>query len=202
MHYRTLLSFLFAGTILGHKQHWGGINCKGSSFCGNPLWGGIGDEHREGYRDMIDQLRTMMITSYRIPACRTPPGEAIVCRANYQGAVCATLQHTKGGKLFPAVEIHEKQQTNIGPGLNGSEVIFLLEQLRHYGCRVCGSVPVGYPHNNDPDKYGVLTVNYIHYGLSPYPDGVQYDCEDVGGHENYYSNPFKKHGQFVDHSGY
>ena len=60
---------------------------------------------------------------------------------------------------------------------------------------------MGYPHNNDPEPYGVLTVNYNHYGTSPYPNGVQYDCAETPD-DNYYGNPFKKNNPNTDHDGY
>lgn len=197
-----LLSFLLGAIILilSPAAAWEGINCHGSGYCGKKHWGGLGDEHRDGARSMIQQLRSEMYRAYRVPACRVPPGEVIVCRANFQGAICAFHQNARGGKEYPVIDIGTYPQSNVAPGLNGTEVVDLLAELDHFGCKVCGSVPVGYPHNNDPFLYGVLTVNYVHYFTHPFPEGVQYDCEETP-RVNYYSEPFK-HSEYSDHQGY
>ncbi|MCJ1227676.1 hypothetical protein MMC12_004332 [Toensbergia leucococca] len=65
-------------------------------------------------------------------------GEHIAC----QGYICAFYQNTD--VALSGVGFHE-----------------LVTFLYAHGCKMCGSVPVEYPFNNDPDVAGILTVNYV-----------------------------------------
>ena len=71
-------------------------------------------------------------------------------------------------------------QGNVAPlGTTGDVIRRKLIQLKHHGCRVCGSVPLS--DNNDPDMAGILTVNWVSdsnvcWGLYP---STQYYTEQT-----------------------
>ena len=44
-------------------------------------------------------------------------------------------------------------------GVTGQQIIMRLSELIEHGCRKCGSVPLS--GDNDPDKMGTLTGNYV-----------------------------------------
>lgn len=44
--------------------------------------------------------------------------------------------------------------------VNGARIKDLLAQLAKNGCKICGSVPINYPYDNNADN-GILTVNYV-----------------------------------------
>ena len=45
--------------------------------------------------------------------------------------------------------------------LSGYQVHLLLKSLWAHGCTKCGSIPIGWPENNDPRVDGQLTINYV-----------------------------------------
>ncbi|ORX77841.1 killer toxin, partial [Basidiobolus meristosporus CBS 931.73] len=47
-----------------------------------------------------------------------------------------------------------------GSSITTSKAWSLLHELQNHGCNECGSVPLGYPEDNDV-KHGELTVNYV-----------------------------------------
>ena len=44
-------------------------------------------------------------------------------------------------------------------GLDGAEVQLKMQQMIEHHCLGCGSVPIS--DDNDPEKMGILTVNYV-----------------------------------------
>jgi hypothetical protein len=67
-------------------------------------------------------------------------GEHIACVSMPGGGICAFLQGTSHG-----LSTHAIQE--------------LANELLRHGCKVCGSVPIGFPKSNDPSS-GILTFNY------------------------------------------
>ena len=57
------------------------------------------------------------------------------------------------------------------PGIEGRRIKYLLDALAGHGCKGCGSVPVAWP-SNDPDREGILTVNYVGNTDNPCPTGL------------------------------
>ncbi|KAL9135413.1 MAG: hypothetical protein Q9175_003402 [Cornicularia normoerica] len=126
-----------------------GINCRGSFLCPTFI---------EAFPP--DYIGTFIrIVNGSAPYC--PPGfwcgplndtdiylpnDHIVCLPlgqSFLGGICAFTQ----GSNVPAT------------GLNGALIKQRLQELSDHGCLVCGSVPLS--GDNDPDRQGMLTVNYI-----------------------------------------
>ena len=125
-----------------------GINCRGSLLCPDHIG------------TSPDYMRTLIeITNGNAVDCPSdfscgPLNDAdiylsqdhIVCLptgVSVLGGICAFAQ----GSNVPAT------------GVTGALVKSKLGELRNHGCRVCGSVPLG--GDNDPQRQGILTVNYI-----------------------------------------
>lgn len=132
--------------VLGHVL---GINCRGSSLCPSYL---------EAFPpDYIGLL--IKITNGSAAYCPSDfscgplndteiylPNDHIVCLPlgqSFLGGICAFTQ----GSKVPAT------------GVNGALLKRKLQELQQHGCLVCGSVPLS--GDNDPDREGILTVNYI-----------------------------------------
>ncbi|ORY01486.1 killer toxin, partial [Basidiobolus meristosporus CBS 931.73] len=49
---------------------------------------------------------------------------------------------------------------NTGRSITASQACSLLHKLQNHGCNVCGSVPLGFPGDNNV-AHGQLTVNYV-----------------------------------------
>ncbi|MCJ1298239.1 hypothetical protein MMC08_001028 [Hypocenomyce scalaris] len=173
MRLSILAQFFVGASIFDHVVAWEGINCKGSSICGRHAFGHMGDEGKEGHHSILESLHTMIDEDFKDKSCRVPNGEVIACRHELAGSFCAFTQHTPGGKWH---NWHINSGHYLSPGLNGTQFMSLLDSLMDHGCKVCGSVPIGYPENKDPDKYGVMTVNYVHYPTAVW-NGVLYACE-------------------------
>jgi len=139
-----------------------GINCRGSSNC--PLF------HTEmPSMKVIDQIAAQistvddnrLYTSGQHVACvdgevRVPIGLKIVTS---WGSVCAFLQ-------------------SAGDGMRGRNIKNLLPHLQQHGCKACGSVPTGFPGDNDVG-HGQLTLNYVDRitnGDAPCRNGVSGKC--------------------------
>ena len=92
----------------------------------------------------VGQISDLMVDIEGIdPNRHYKDDEHIVCVQSKAGTgICAFLQHTGG--------------------LQGKDVRPLLGMLRDHGCDRCGSIPLGLPQgDNDDNKYGILTVNYV-----------------------------------------
>ena len=125
-----------------------GINCRGSVLCPDNI--GVSP----------DYIRTLIaIANGNAVDCPSDfscgplndadiyfPKEHILCIPTGEsllGGICAFAQ----GSNVPAT------------GVTGALVKRKLGELGEHGCRVCGSVPLG--GYNDPQRQGILTVNYI-----------------------------------------
>lgn len=130
-----------------------GINCRGSILC---------PTHLEAFPpDYIGTFIT--ITNGKARHCPRNydcgplndtdfylPNDLIVCipqGKSFLGGICAFTQ----GNNVPAT------------GVTGDLIKRRLQDLVDHGCHVCGSVPLS--GDNDPDREGILTVNYVS-GLS------------------------------------
>ena len=92
-------------------------------------------------KPIIPTLKPLI--SLYIPPFREYVSEQyIACVENWHGNYCAFFQYAERP-------------------ITGSEVLKLLDLLYAHGCGMCGSVPVGYPYNNDPRVDGILIVNYV-----------------------------------------
>ncbi|ORX79203.1 killer toxin [Basidiobolus meristosporus CBS 931.73] len=69
------------------------------------------------------------------------PGVRIATNCHILGGIAAFTQKT-------------------GSSISASKACSLLHELQNHGCNVCGSVPLGYPGDNDVN-HGELTVNYV-----------------------------------------
>lgn len=121
-----------------------GINCRGSAFCSYfPFGPRVSGNEAKVLSDWIQGIEA---EGYKPPAEGVSAnriyktGEQIVCYQRSQ--ICAFLQNT-GDK-----------------GASGADVKRLAPLIGDHGCKVCGSVPTGYPGSNDV-KDGELTFNYV-----------------------------------------
>lgn len=79
---------------------------------------------------------------------------AKVCN-ELQGFTFGPYEHIAcgGGNLVAFTQMTDRR-------IWGSVACGLLRQLRDYGCKQCGSIPLGFPQDNDVYN-GELTVNYV-----------------------------------------
>ncbi len=123
-----------------------GINCKGSFGCLSE-YGTI--------NEMVSSLKGNNPNATHM----YQNGEKIFCQHSVgerppASVAAASLRRSSGDAIciFP-------QGTQ--EGLLGSSVISLVQALWDHGCRICGSVPIKYPDDNEEGNYGILTINYV-----------------------------------------
>ena len=126
-----------------------GINCRGSILCPD----NIGASSPDYIRTLIEIANGTAVDCPSDFSCGPLndadiyfPKDHILCLPTGKsllGGICVFAQ----GRNVPAT------------GVTGALVKRKLGQLRDHGCRVCGSVPLG--GDNDPQRHGILTVNYI-----------------------------------------
>ena len=123
-----------------------GINCRGSIVCSDT------QSRLRPENNLIGSFYSAIHTgnSYFIrggpisPKYIYHPGEHIACEVSIfgSGGICVFVQGN-----IPA------------EGVNGQLIVTRLRELVEHGCNECGSVPLS--GDNDPDKMGLLTVNYV-----------------------------------------
>lgn len=111
-----------------------GINCKGSALCSATTDGGVAQQLKE-YIDRIDTSRYYN---------------------NGQQIACDKVQAIEGSVTICAF----LQNSNGAPG---SSIKELAHYIPDHGCKVCGSVPLFYPQDNNVDN-GELTFNVVGNG--------------------------------------
>jgi hypothetical protein len=121
------------GAILAFSTHAAatGINCQGSSKCGQ-----LGSSSLQGVIDAAKNAGDFY---------KFQNGEHVACvqgRGSAGGSLCAFPQGTNGG-------------------IEGWKAKQLLGFLKDHGCGKCGSVPRDYPVDNDVKSTGMLTVNWV-----------------------------------------
>ncbi|TID25370.1 putative MFS-type transporter [Venturia nashicola] len=111
-----------------------GINCQGSSQCSQ----GSGEVSRKltGYINKLDDGR-WVDNGVQIACVREPAAGA-------NSAICAFMQGTGGA--------------------SAKSLKALAQDLVDHGCNKCGSVPLFFPSDNNPDTHGILTFNYVANG--------------------------------------
>ncbi|KAF2744834.1 killer toxin [Sporormia fimetaria CBS 119925] len=131
MHFTTTL----ITTLMAFGAHTTalGINCRGSSNCGL-------------LRNGDANLGTIVSRANNAGDNHVfGNGEHIACVAFggvAGGSLCAFPQGTSGG-------------------ISGRRAKELLLHLQNHRCSTCGSVPVGFPQDNDVSTAGMLTVNWV-----------------------------------------
>lgn len=145
MHFASFQIFL---TLLSYVRITAGlgINCRGSSQC-HGLFQNVGTSN------LIANFNASLWVGGDSHLPNAPIndqafyyyGEHIMCAKNSRfaaGSICLFLQ----GNTADA-------------GISGALIKLKITELAAHGCKTCGSVPVG-PYN-DPEPFGVLTVNYV-----------------------------------------
>ena len=154
-----VLLVLFEGTIAGRSDpnsgpdpsttHQG-INCKGSSQCSRLFNTIKSDNLIFAFNDRIWRQITDYVYFYK--------HQQIACAKNADWAV--------GGICLFA-------QGNVSSeGISGLVLKERLSELVYHGCSFCGSVPIS--GDNDPDKAGLLTANYV---VHPICNGICFHGE-------------------------
>ena len=125
-----------------------GINCRGSILCPDHI--GTSPDYMRTLIEIANGSAVDCPSDFSCGPLNDAdiylPQDHIVCLptgVSILGGICAFAQ----GNNVPAT------------GVTGALVKKKLGELRHHGCRVCGSVPLG--GDNDPQRQGILTVNYI-----------------------------------------
>ena len=144
-HFLFLIAFLF----LFPFAYSLGINCRGSFECADTQFSHFDPSYNlfAGFNEALSDGRSYWIPGGPAPSkCRWAAGDHIVCSPSGFGV-------RFGGICLFA-------QGNVPAEGIGSEIILQrIDDLYNHGCQVCGSVPIS--GDNDPDKMGTLTSNYI-----------------------------------------
>ena len=150
MHPNLFAILILASGFIGRIAALG-INCQGSSFC-KTYFNGL--DYNE---NVISEFWTIL-NAGRSP--RMTEGGPIRPTAIYKAGnppwiACQPLP--KGGAICLFL------QGNVPPeGVTGKVLQDRIGDLVNHGCSICGSVPLS--GDNDPDKMGIMTANFIKSG--------------------------------------
>ena len=126
-----------------------GINCRGSFECADSQFTHFDPSYNlfAGFYEALSHGDSYWVRGGPAPKrCRWAGGDRIICSPS-------AFRVRKGGVCLFA-------QGNVSAGGIGTETILRrIDDLYDHGCEVCGSVPIS--GDNDPDKMGILTSNYI-----------------------------------------
>ncbi|KAK4209246.1 killer toxin [Rhypophila decipiens] len=117
-----------------------GINCRGSGLCDFFLNTAISGNEAKVLSDWIQGISAEGYTPPVMAQNRMyKNGEQIACYI--RSSICAFVQNAPGDTSL-------------------ADIRRLAPEIPGHKCKVCGSVPTGYPGNNDV-KHGQLTFNYV-----------------------------------------
>lgn len=135
------LSAIFVATLLASSAWALGINCKGSSKCG--------DQPKDTLQRIYDLIgtptccfstdfaETLRAETQIDPNFFFPDGRQIACASS----VCAYLQNSQG--------------------TSGQVIKDILDDLKNHSCQICGSVPTLYRNGTNDVNKGELTLNFV-----------------------------------------
>lgn len=150
MHSNLFSILVLASGLIGQVVALG-INCQGSSFCMS-YYSGL------YYENVISEFWTILNAglSPRMKEGGPISDTALYKAGNPPWIACQPLP--KGGAI--CLFLHGKVPAI---GVTGKRLKDRIGDLVNHGCGVCGSVPLS--GDNDPDKMGVLTANFVSSGI-------------------------------------
>ena len=131
-----------------------GINCRGSSQC-NRIFNTVNADH--------------LIFAFNYTIWKRISDDAYFFKG--QQIACAKNAGWAVGGICLFVQGNISDQ-----GISGNVLKDRISDLAYHGCNYCGSVPIS--GDNDPDKAGLLTANYVEH---PICNGICFFGE-INGH--------------------